>query len=100
MFFQVLYIISTTVVVIGFLLSLRFYKNFHLQGVATMAWLVATALLWDVIPQEYSNAMYDIAFIAVTLCLARSKFTIKKHTEQCAYITTGKCKLHDCEATK
>ena len=42
MFFQVLYIISTTVVVIGFLLSLRFYKHFHLQGVATMAWIKAT----------------------------------------------------------
>ena len=100
MFFQILYVISTTTVVIGFLLSLRFYKHFHLQGVATMAWLTATALLWEQVPLEVSNAMYDIAFIAVTICLAKSKFTIKKHTEQCAYITTGKCKLHDCEATK
>ena len=94
MFFQVLYIISTTVVVIGFLLSLRFYKNFHLQGVATMAWLVATALLWEVIPQEYSNAMYDIAFIAVSICLAKSKFIIKSQTEQCEFLATGKCRAY------
>ena len=100
MFFQVIYILSTTVVVVGFLLSLRFYKSFKLQGVATMAWLTATALLWEQVPLEISNTMYDIAFIAVTICLAKSKFTIKKHTEQCAYIATGKCKLHDCEATK
>ena len=94
MFFQVLYIISTTVVVIGFLLSLRFYKNFHLQGVATMAWLVATALLWEVIPQEYSNAMYDIAFIAVTICLAKSKFIIKSQIDQCELLATGKCRTY------
>lgn len=94
MFFQVLYIISTTVVVIGFLLSLRFYKNFRLQGVATMAWLVATALLWEVIPQEYSNAMYDIALIAVSICLAKSKFIIKSQTEQCAFLATGKCRAY------
>ena len=94
MFFQVLYIISTTVVVIGFLLSLRFYKNFHLQGVATMAWLVATALLWDVIPKEYSNAMYDIAFIAVSICLAKSKFIIKSQIEKCEFLTTGKCRAY------
>ena len=100
MFFQILYVISTTTVVIGFLLSLRFYRSFKLQGVATMAWLTATALLWEQVPLEISNIMYNIAFIAVTICLAKSKFTIKKHTEQCAYITTGKCKLHDCEAIK
>ena len=100
MLFQVVYILSTTVVVVGFLLSLRFYKSFKLQGVATMAWLTATALLWEQVPLEISNTMYDIAFIAVTLCLAKSKFTIKKHTEQCAYLTTGKCRLHDCETTK
>ena len=100
MLFQVIYVLSTTVVIVGFLLSLRFYRSFKLPGVATMAWLTATALLWEQVPLEISNLMYDIAFIAVTLCLARSKFTIKKHTEQCAYLTTGKCKLHDCEATK
>ena len=100
MLFQVIYVLSTTVVIVGFLLSLRFYRSFKLLGVATMAWLTATALLWEQVPLEISNLMYDIAFIAVTLCLARSKFTIKKHTEQCAYITTGKYKLHDCEATK
>lgn len=94
MFFQVLYIISTTVVVIGFLLSLRFYKHFHLQGVATMAWLVATALLWEQIPIELSNAMYDIAFIAVTSCLAKSKFIIKSQTERCEFLATGKCRAY------
>ena len=100
MFFQVLYIISTTVVVIGFLLSLRFYKHFHLQGVATMAWLVATALLWEVIPQEYSNAMYNISFIAVTICLAKSKFIIKSQTEQCEFLATGKCRAYADKETK
>ena len=100
MLFQVVYILSTTVVVVGFLLSLRFYKSFKLQGVATMAWLTATSLLWEQVPLEISNTMYDIAFIAVTLCLAKSKFTIKKHTEQWAYLTTGKCRLHDCKTTK
>ena len=94
MFFQVLYIISTTVVVIGFLLSLRFYKSFHLQGVATMAWLVVTALLWEVIPQEYSNAMYDIAFIAVSICLAKSKFIIKSQIDHCEFLSTGKCRAY------
>ncbi len=82
MFFQVLYTISTTVVVIGFLLSLRFYKHFHLQGAATMAWLVATALVWDQVPTEVSDAMYDVAFIAVSICLAKSKFIIKNQIEQ------------------
>ena len=100
MLFQVVYILSTTVVVVGFLLSLRFYKSFKLQGVATMAWLTATALLWGQVPLEISNTMYDIAFIAVTLCLAKSKFTIKKHTEQCAHLTHGECRLHDCATTK
>lgn len=91
MFFQVLYIISTTVVVIGFLLSLRFYKHFHLQGVATMAWLVITALLWEQVPIEFSDAMYDVAFIAVTICLAKSKFIIKSQIEHCEFLATGKC---------
>ena len=94
MFFQVLYIISTTVVVIGFLLSLRFYKHFHLQGVATMAWLVATALLWEQVPVEFSNAMYDVAFISVAICLAKSKFIIKSQTEQCEFLATGKCRTY------
>ena len=94
MFFQILYVISTTTVVIGFLLSLRFYKNFHLQGVATMAWLVATALLWEQIPVEFSNAMYDIAFIAVAICLAKSKFIIKCQTERCEFLVTGKCRTY------
>ena len=100
MFFQVLYIIATTVVVIGFLLSLRFYKHFHLQGVATMAWLVATALLWEVVPQEYSNAMYDVAFISVTICLAKSKFIIKHQIESCEFLTTGKCRTYADKETK
>ena len=94
MFFQILYVISTTTVVIGFLLSLRFYKHFHLQGVATMAWLVATALLWDQIPVEFSNAMYDIAFIAVAICLAKSKFIIKSQIDQCELLATGKCRAY------
>ena len=100
MFFQVLYIIATTVVVIGFLLSLRFYKHFHLQGVATMAWLVATALLWEVIPQEYSIAMYNISFIAVTICLAKSKFIIKHQIESCEFLLTGKCRTYADKETK
>ena len=100
MFFQVLYIIATTVVVIGFLLSLRFYKHFHLQGVTTMAWLVATALLWEVIPQEYSYAMYNISFISVTICLAKSKFIIKHQIENYEFLLTGKCRTYADKETK
>lgn len=100
MFFQAIYVVSTTIVVIGFLLSLRFYKHFSLVGVAVMAWLSLTALTWEQLPAEISNMLYDIAFVAVTLCIVKSKFTIKKHVEHCKLLTVGKCRLDDCEASK
>lgn len=91
MLFDIIYDISTGFVLAGFLFSLRFYNHFKSVGVATIGFMLLTALLWGHIPNYYSNAMYDTAFLVVVICIIRSKLQIYKQEKICKYLATGEC---------
>ena len=91
MLLDIIYDISTGFVLAGFLFSLRFYNHFKFAGVATLGFMLLTALLWGHIPNYYSNAMYDISFLVVVVCIIRSKIQIHKQTKICKYLATGEC---------
>lgn len=91
MLFDIIYDISTGFVLAGFLFSLRFYSYFKFAGTATIGFMLITALLWGHIPSEYSNAMYDVSFLVVVICIIRSKLQIHKQEKICKYLATGEC---------
>lgn len=91
MLFSIIYDISTGFVLAGFLFSLRFYNHFKLAGVVTLGFMLLTALLWGQIPSDYSNAMYDISFLIVVVCIIRSKLQIHNQAKIFKYIATGEC---------
>ena len=91
MLLDIIYDVSTSFALAGFLFSLRFYSHFNFAGVATLGFMLLTALLWGHIPNDYSKAMYDISFLLVVICIIRSKIQIHKQAKICKYLATGEC---------
>lgn len=73
MIFDYIYYLSNFVVFLGFVLSIRLWRQLSILPIITTGFMAITAMLWKQIPTDISDSMYDIAFILVVICIFSSK---------------------------
>jgi len=79
----IIYWVSTTIVIMGWLFSVRHFKEISLFSLIASTLYMVTAVLWEfqILGGSYgalSDAMYDIALAVGAICAVRS-FLVKNN---------------------
>ena len=69
MMYEIIYWISTTVVIVGFLFAIRLYKELGVIPILITGMYMITALWWHEFAGDFSDMLYDISFIVATFCV-------------------------------
>jgi hypothetical protein len=78
MIFEIVYWLSTTIVIVGFLFSIRMYKTLGLSPILAMALFLVTALYWHEFDDEISDLLYDVCFVVATAFIITVRFNKSK----------------------